>query len=702
MSTILEALERGWKYHEAGEFDQAEQLYRQVLEADARNVTAWQLLGTIGYQIGRFESAVECLRNAVALAPTRADLYNNLGAAYRSLQRADEAVKCFQESLRLDATSAGAFNNLGLALTDQGNAAAALSFYQQALRLEPNYVEGHYNLGLALAQLKEFAAAAACFERALALRPDYLKALLNLGNMLQDQGKLAEAADRYRQLIVQQPASAEAHYNLGIVLKQQGEIQQAVNSFRDALRLQPTWPEAHCNLSATLVRQQRFDDAVLSAREAVRLRPDYVEALENLGGALKELNRYDEAAEALRRCVQLRPESAEIHNALAGVLLMQGQLNEALFEVQQALLLDFNLPAAHANLGTALFLMGRLAEAEATYNQTLEQHTDNAEVHWNRSLLWLMQGDFTRGWSEYEWRWRRRDAEPRNFYAALWDGSPLAGRTILLHAEQGMGDTLQFIRYAPLVKRRGGTVVVECQPPLLKFLAGCPGVDRVVAYGDELPPFEVHAPLMTLPAIFGTRLETIPCEIPYLLVDTELRQKWRDELAAEQGFKVGIVWQGRQERNWVAYRSVPLSSFAPLANVPGVKLFSLQKGPGVEQLAGQKFPVKDFSQRLDEATGPFLDTAALMRNLDLVISVDTATVHLAGALGVPVWVAIPVVPDWRWMLDRTDTPWYPTMKLFRQTRLGDWQSVFEQMAEELQELSSRPKTRPAKSGDASP
>jgi hypothetical protein len=466
--------------------------------------------------------------------------------------------------------------------------------------------------------------------------------------------------------------------------------------------LQPTWAEGHCNLAATLLNLGRYDDAVISAREALRLRPDYVEAYENLSGALKELKQYDEAAEALRRCLQLRPDSAEIHNGLAGVLLMQGRFNEALVEVHQALLLDFNLAGAHANLGTTFFLMGRLAEAEATYNETLQRHPDNAEVHWNRSLLWLMQGDFTRGWPEYEWRWRRRDAVQRNFYAVPWDGSPLAGRTILLYAEQGMGDTLQFIRYASLVKRRGGTVIVESQPPLVKFLSACPGIDRVVAYGDELPPFDVHAALMSLPAIFGTRLESIPNEVPYLLVDTELRQKWRDELASQPGFKVGITWQGRQETNWVAYRSIPLQKFAPLAQIPGVKLFSLQKGAGVEQLLTRTFEVTDFGNRLDEQTGPFLDSAALMRNLDLVVTADTATAHLAGALGVPVWVALPVVPDWRWMLDRTDSPWYPTMRLFRQTRLGDWESVFAQMADELKMLASRPKGRQAKSGDASP
>jgi len=309
---------------------------------------------------------------------------------------------------------------------------------------------------------------------------------------------------------------------------------------------------------------------------------------------------------------------------------------------------------------------------------------------------------FARGWPEYEWRWHRRQAVQRNFYATRWDGSPLAGRTILLHAEQGLGDTLQFVRYASLVKRRGGTIIVECQPPLVKLLTGCPGIDQVVAYGDALPPFEFHAPLMSLPAIFGTTVETIPQEVPYLLADPELRQKWRGELEGMREFKVGIVWQGRPEPPWVGNRSIPLRKYAPLAQVPGVKLFSLQKGPGVEQLVASSVEVTDFGPRLDEATGPFLDTAALMRNLDLVITSDTATAHLAGALGVPVWVAIPVAPDWRWMLNRTDSPWYPTMRLFRQTNLGDWDTVFAQMATELNLAATRPKGKSAKAEDGAP
>jgi hypothetical protein len=273
----------------------------------------------------------------------------------------------------------------------------------------------------------------------------------------------------------------------------------------------------------------------------------------------------------------------------------------------------------------------------------------------------------------------------RNFPQPQWDGSPLEGRTILIHAEQGLGDTIQFIRYAPLVKRRGGTVIVECQPVLSQLLAGCPGIDRLIAQGSPLPAFDVHVPLLSLPRIFGTTLADVPAEVPYLFADAALIERWRDELAGVPGVKIGIAWQGNTRFPADCMRSIPLTHFAPLAQVDGVRLFSLQKGPGREQLAATAayLPVIDLADRLDEKAGGFMDTAAVVKNLDLIITSDTAIAHLAGALGVPVWVGLALGADWRYLLGREDSPWYPTMRLFRQTRLGDWDGVFERIASEL-------------------
>jgi tetratricopeptide (TPR) repeat protein len=351
--------------------------------------------------------------------------------------------------------------------------------------------------------------------------------------------------------------------------------------------------------------------------------------------------------------------------------------------LERCVQLQPDFPEAHNNLGNAHRDQGRLEEAHACFARALELRPDYADAHWNRALLWLLQGDFEKGLPEYEWRWQLKDFRRRAHSQPLWNGAPLGEQTLLLYAEQGLGDTVQFIRYAALARRHCGRIVVQCQPPLARLLAGYPGVDQLVPEGVPLPPFDAHAPLLSLPRLLGTTLDTIPANIPYLHADPGLVALWRDELASGAGFKVGIAWQGSTKYRADRWRSMPLAQFEPLARVPGVRLFSLQKGFGREQVHGAGFPVTDLGGRLDEAHGAFMDTAAVLKNLDLVITSDTVIAHLAGALGVPVWVAVPFLPDWRWLLEREDSPWYPTMRLFRQAQPGRWDEVFQLLAEAL-------------------
>jgi hypothetical protein len=305
------------------------------------------------------------------------------------------------------------------------------------------------------------------------------------------------------------------------------------------------------------------------------------------------------------------------------------------------------------------------------------------------ALAWLLMGNFEQGWREYEWRWKCEDWPPAMASLAppFWDGSPVEGKTILLHPEQGLGDILQFIRYAALAKQRGANVLVGCPRQLYKLLRGCRGIDQLIL-DVPLPAFHAHAPLLSLPKIFGTTLATVPATVPYLFADAELTAHWRQELNRFAAFKIGISWQGNPKYRGDAFRSIPLVNFEPLARLVGVRLFSLQKGPGIEQLGtvANRFPVTDLGTNLDEAAGAFTDTAAIMKNLDLVVTSDTALAHLAGALGVPVWVGLPKVANWRWLLDREDSPWYPTMRLFRQEEHGNWQQVFERMASEVKKM----------------
>ncbi|HEV2947630.1 MAG TPA: DUF6165 family protein, partial [Gemmataceae bacterium] len=403
-----------------------------------------------------------------------------------------------------------------------------------------------------------------------------------------------------------------------------------------------------------LQRQVKLAEAVPAFFEALRSEPNDVKALIHLGMTLAALGKLEDARPILQHAQELSGNPVEGYN----------------------------------NLALAASLAGNQQEAVRLFSKALELRPDHAEVHWNLSLALLAQGEFLEGWREYEWRWKCKDLPKLGeFSKPVWDGSPLAGRTILLHAEQGLGDTLQFIRYAALVKERGGNVVVQVPKALAKILTGVPGVDHLVVAGEAVPEFSCHAPLLSLPYIFGTILETIPANVPYLFADARFVDEWRTKLAPLSGFRVGIAWQGNPQRAWDhPHRSITLAEFAPLSKVEGVRLISLQKGPALDQLKDSGFPVAAVDPSEEETSGAFTTTAAIMKNLDLVITSDTALAHLAGALAVPVWLALSCAPDWRWLLDREDSPWYPTMRLFRQKTRGDWQEVFMRMADQLRAI----------------
>jgi hypothetical protein len=386
------------------------------------------------------------------------------------------------------------------------------------------------------------------------------------------------------------------------------------------------------------------------------------------------------------------------HN-LGMALVKAGALAEAMPSLEQAVRLEPGSADAWNSLGYTQWQMGQFAEAQASLGRAVQLDPQHAQAHLNRAMLRLLLADFANGWPEYEWRWQAANVSLPPFHRPAWDGTPLAGRTILLHTEQGAGDTIQFVRYATLVKQRGATVFLACPASLVPLLSTCPGIDKVFAKGEALPDFEVHAPLLSLPRLFDTTAATIPRGVPYLSAQplAALRPDLHRKLGGKRWFKIGIAWQGSRKYGEDASRSVPLARFAPLAAVKGVRLFSLQKGDGIEQLEQVDVDVIDLGRGLDEKTGAFVETAAVVQNLDLVVTADTAVAHLAGALSVPVWVALPHVPNWRWGVDGDDSPWYPSLRLFRQTERGSWEPVFHQIAEALRaRIADRGHARPVR------
>ncbi len=591
-------------------------------------------------------------------------------------------------ALREEPRSADAWRLLGAALQAQGRLDEAAAAFREALRLRPADADAHCELGAVLASLGRRGEALDAYREAVRLRPDHAEALVSLGVALGEQGRAGEAVDLLRRAVAARPTLARAHLNLGVALAQQGQPAEALAALDAALRLQPDYAEAAFNRGNVLGDLGRRDEALAAYERALDLRPDHAGALNNLGLALAEAGRPAEAVPVLRQAARLQPASPAAWNNLARALTDLARFAEAEAAVAEALRLEPGGAEGHHHLGNLYKEQGRLEEALACYRQALRLDPHSAATQYNRALALLQAGDYARGWPAYEWRWKRKKAKPRTFREPAWDGGPLAGRTILLWCEQGLGDALQFVRYAPRVKARGAAVVLECPGYLLPLLSTCPGVDRLVAEGAAPPPFDVQVPLMSLPGLLGTTLATVPAAVPYLSADPARVERWGQQLRATGAFTVGVVWQGNPYHQWDRHRSAPLAAFAPLAAVEGVRLVSLQRVHGLEQLGrlGGRFAVAELAGEFDGPGAAFLDTAAVMAGLDLVVSVDTAAAHLAGALGVPAWVALAAVADWRWLVGREDTPWYPTLRLFRQAAPGDWPGVFGRMAAELARL----------------
>jgi tetratricopeptide (TPR) repeat protein len=538
-------------------------------------------------------------------------------------------------------------------------------------------------------------AAEATLRHALRLRPDAAEAAGHLRSLLAakefrqgvawaKEQKTDEAVASMRRAIAHEPGFAQAHQALGTLLAGQGKLDEAVVSFRAVVALSPNTALAHYNLALALQNQQQYAEAEAGYRRALQLDPKYAHAHNNLAIVLAEQGRPAEAEASYRKAVECAPDYADAHFNLADLLVKQNRLDEAEDFCRRGLKRSTDPVDAHYKLGIALAAQNKLGEAAACYRKVIELESDHADAHVGLATMLLLSGNFAAGWPEYEWRLKHPDMPKTALSQPRWQGEPLEGRTILLGAEQGAGDTIQFVRYADVVKQRGGTVVAECAANLERLLATCTGVDSVVAAGRPRPHFDVYAPLPSLPGILGASLETIPAQVPYLFPDEAAVAPWRDELKAETALNIGIAWQGNPRQKRDEYRSIPLAKFAPIARAPGVRLYSLQFGTGREQIAAvaRDLPLQDLGDRL----GDFHHTAALMRHLDLVITCDSAPAHLAGALGLPVWLALTYSPDWRWLLDRADSPWYPTMRLFRQPRPGDWEGTFREIEEALAAL----------------
>ncbi|HUH84040.1 MAG TPA: tetratricopeptide repeat protein [Stellaceae bacterium] len=670
---------------------------------------------------GRLAQAEQVLRRAAKAQPHSAIAQFQLGLVLQQLGRTGEAERCYRAALRLAPDHADALNNLSVLLEQKGRRDEAETLLRRAVAAHPGAGTVWCNLARLLLEADRLDAAADAFTRALGLAQVAATAQYGLGLVRRRQERLGDAETHFRAALAQNPALADADNELGLVLRRTGRMAEAEACFRRAIRTQPNLAAAHLNLGTLLLEGDRLDDAEAALRAALAARPDWADGHYSLGLALREQSKLAAAEEAFRRAVDLEAGHAAALAALGALLSERRATGAAEPLLRRAIALEPQYLPASNDLVRLLWRERREAEAHALAVATEAQAPTSADAALNLGLLaetdcdragatrWyeraialdpgmaeaqfslgrmrLLEGRFAEGWEGYEWRLRTSRAK-RAFFASLaWDGSSLAGKTIVLHSEQGLGDTLQFCRYVPLVAAQGGTVILAVQPALRRLLEQLPGVSRTIDAFGERPDTDFLTPLASLPRLFHTDFAAIPSPEGYLGAPEEALERWRPRLeGGDERLRVGLCWSGNPEQALDRNRSTRLATFAPLLDVPGVRFYSLQVGPGAADIAGQGFA--DRIVDLGPALSDFTETAAAMTLLDLVITTDTSVPHLAGALGRPTFVLLHPMPDWRWLLERSDNPWYASHRLFRQRRRGDWAEVVAEAAAALAERAA--------------
>ncbi len=608
----------------------------------------------------KLNEAVLSYQKAIQIKPDLIEAYFNMGNAFYRMEKYDSAIFSYESALKIKPGFSNALNNLGLAYHAQNNSGKAISCFNQALHIDPDNADVHNNLGNSLHDEGKAKDAIRSYLKTVELNPDHFYALYNLGNSYQELGNFEQAIYYYNKSISKNPENINAYINLGKAYHVQGDIDRAIQTYEEAATLKPDTADLYFFMGNALLDQFRIDEAITCYKKAISLDPDHSETYINLGNGFHSQDNFDEAIACYKKAIKINPDFAEAHNNLGKVFADRLSLDKAILHYQNALKLK----------------------------------SDYAEAHFNYSTALLLSEDLKQGFKEFEWRFKksgRNTIYPHELKNPRWDGSPFRGKRILVHSEQGLGDTIQFIRYLPLVKAKGGTVIFEVRESLYTLLEAFPGVDQIETFSFTkkcIVPHDFHIPLMSLPKLFGTTLKTIPAKNPYIHAAPCKTNKWKVRIG-ETGYKVGIVWTGSPTFEASHLKACSLKHFARLAEIQEVQLLGLQKGDAATKYC--RIPETARIDNLGPELKDFSDTAAVIENLDLVISIDTSVAHLAGAMGKPVWTLLPFSPDWRWMLGRDDSPWYPSMRLFRQPEPGDWDSVFLQVETELKAILKQKK-----------
>ncbi|MBI0534039.1 tetratricopeptide repeat protein [Roseomonas sp. KE2513] len=657
--------------HRADDLAAAEPLYRAVVAEHPRHFQALHLLGLLRAMRGDPADAIPLLRRALAEDARHGFVHSNLGNALVDDGQPAEALDTFDRAIALDPKLAEARIGRANALQALNRPADALTALEEARALGADMAELHNNRGNALRALHRPAEALAAYDLAIARKPDYASAHANRATALADLHRDTEAFASIGIALMFRPDDPGFLNTQGVVLRALNRPEEALASFDRAIALAPQLADPLANRTAALCDLGRHEEALESAEGALSL-ADNAAGHRNRAEVLTRLARHAEAEAEDRLVLHADPASGQAWNGRGIALTELGRFEEAMSCFDRAAELHPGNRSIPFNRGNAFRGLGRHEDAIALYREALAVDPDYADAHWNTALSALALGRLEEGFRGYEWRWQRKGCRPHRHAASpLWAGNAMEGRTLLLHAEQGLGDTIQMARYIPLAAKRGARVVLEAQRALHPLLSDLPGIAALIGADEEAPPHDAQCPLLSLPLAFGTRLDSIPAPIPYLRADPARAAAWARDLPGE-AFRLGIACSGNPEHAGDRHRSVPLALFAPLLR-PGVEAFLVQTQvrPSDEPFLASTPGLTDLRPRLTS----FAETAAVLMAMDAVVCVDTSVAHLAGALGRPVHLLLPSLPDWRWLLDRVDTPWYPSLRLHRRARSERWEDV---------------------------
>ncbi len=647
---ISTLLQQGLSSHRSGLLLEAKSLYQQILKLNPNHFDALQLCAAVDTQTQNWTSALKLFEQALHINPKNAAVYFNQGIVLQELKRFDEA----------------------------------LDSYINATELKNDYAQAYANMGIVHIQLNQLPDAVQCFDKAIEFQNDDANSYFNRGVALKELGRMNDAILSYDRAIELERNYPEAFSNKGIAQQSLGRLDEALQNFNKAISLKSDFAEAYSNRSIVLQKQGRLDEALRSCDQAIEIKADYAQAYSNRGSILSELERLDEAKIALIYALELNPNYPEAYYNLGVVFKKLTLLNEALINFDCAIKYKHDYAEAHYNKGVVLSEMLRLDEGLISYDEAIKLDPEYTAAHWNKSLTLLLKGDFYNGFRGYEWRWKNeKDSDlihNASFHSKLWLGAEsLEGKKLFIRCEQGLGDTLQFCRYTKMATEHGASVTLEVQRPLLKLLNTLEGVRELHPLGSPLPDFDFQCPTLSLPLAFKTNLEDIPNKTPYIKSNRVKREEWAQRLGLKSKPRVGLVWSGSTAHKNDQNRSIPLADLNPF--LPDLfEYICLQNEiRDIDSGTLRVSNIKNYSDLLID----FEDTAALCDLMDLVICVDTSVAHLAGALGKKTWILLPYAPDWRWMLGRTDSPWYSSVRLYRQQSAGDWRGLFKTIEHDI-------------------